>query len=163
MKHTSPPSSRRPSESEASSAIAAALVLVGALNWGLVAIAEFDLVGRVGAEVSVEQAYHAARATGLSILALLKRDLGDLNRVTGGAVATAGGRAGAGSNPVSPFRREPRVAGRSAFAVAAPMAWRQRRGAARGTQSSVQVLVRLACRSVPGSAKAWRTGPERLL
>lgn len=39
--------------------------------------------GRVGAEVSVEQAYDAARTTGLSILASLKRDLGDLDRVTG--------------------------------------------------------------------------------
>jgi len=39
--------------------------------------------GRVGAEVSVEQAYEAARATGLSMLASLKRELGDLDRVTG--------------------------------------------------------------------------------
>ena len=39
--------------------------------------------GRVGAEVSVEQAYDAARATGLSILASLKQELGDLDRVTG--------------------------------------------------------------------------------
>ena len=38
--------------------------------------------GRVGAEVSVEQAYDAARATGLSILASLKQELGDLDRVT---------------------------------------------------------------------------------
>jgi enamine deaminase RidA (YjgF/YER057c/UK114 family) len=39
--------------------------------------------GRVGAEVSVEHAYEAARATGLSILASLERELGDLDRVTG--------------------------------------------------------------------------------
>ena len=39
--------------------------------------------GRVGAEVSVEQAYDAARATGLSMLASLKQELGDLDRVTG--------------------------------------------------------------------------------
>jgi enamine deaminase RidA (YjgF/YER057c/UK114 family) len=39
--------------------------------------------GRVGAEVSVEQAYDAARATGLSMLASLKDELGDLDRVTG--------------------------------------------------------------------------------
>jgi enamine deaminase RidA (YjgF/YER057c/UK114 family) len=39
--------------------------------------------GRVGAEVSVEQGYEAARATGLSMLASLKRELGDLDRVTG--------------------------------------------------------------------------------
>jgi enamine deaminase RidA (YjgF/YER057c/UK114 family) len=38
--------------------------------------------GRVGAEVSVEQAYDAARATGLSMLASLKQELGDLDRVT---------------------------------------------------------------------------------
>ena len=37
--------------------------------------------GRVGAEVSVEQAYDAARATGLSMLASLKQELGDLDRV----------------------------------------------------------------------------------
>jgi enamine deaminase RidA (YjgF/YER057c/UK114 family) len=37
--------------------------------------------GRVGAELSVEQAYDAARATGLSMLASLKRELGDLDQV----------------------------------------------------------------------------------
>jgi enamine deaminase RidA (YjgF/YER057c/UK114 family) len=41
------------------------------------------VTGRVGGEVTVEQAYQAARATGLSILASLKRELGDLDRVTG--------------------------------------------------------------------------------
>jgi enamine deaminase RidA (YjgF/YER057c/UK114 family) len=39
--------------------------------------------GRVGAEVSLEQAYDAARATGLSILASLKQELGALERVAG--------------------------------------------------------------------------------
>jgi enamine deaminase RidA (YjgF/YER057c/UK114 family) len=38
--------------------------------------------GRVGAEVSVDQAYDAARATGLSMLASLKQELGDLDRIT---------------------------------------------------------------------------------
>ena len=38
--------------------------------------------GSVGAEVSVEQAYEAARATALSMLASLERELGDLDRVT---------------------------------------------------------------------------------
>jgi enamine deaminase RidA (YjgF/YER057c/UK114 family) len=41
------------------------------------------VTGRVGAEVSVEEAYDAARATGLSMLASLKQELGDLDRVTG--------------------------------------------------------------------------------
>jgi len=39
--------------------------------------------GRVGAEVTVEEAYEAARATALSMLASLKAELGDLDRVTG--------------------------------------------------------------------------------
>jgi enamine deaminase RidA (YjgF/YER057c/UK114 family) len=39
--------------------------------------------GRVGAEVSPEQAYDAARATALSMLASLKQELGELDRVTG--------------------------------------------------------------------------------
>ena len=39
--------------------------------------------GKVGAEVSPEQGYQAARLTALSILATLKRELGDLDRVTG--------------------------------------------------------------------------------
>ena len=62
------------------------------------------------------------------------------------------------TNPVSPIRREPRLAGLSAFAVAAPMAWRRRRGAARGTQSSVQVLVpaRLSIRPRFGESVAVR-------
>jgi enamine deaminase RidA (YjgF/YER057c/UK114 family) len=41
------------------------------------------VTGRVGAEVSVEEAYEAARATGLSMLASLKHELGELDRVTG--------------------------------------------------------------------------------
>ncbi len=41
------------------------------------------VTGRVGAEVSVEQAYDAAWATGLSMLASLEQVLGDLDRVTG--------------------------------------------------------------------------------
>lgn len=39
-------------------------------------------LGKVGAEVSVEQAYQSARLTGLSILGSLQRALGDLDRVT---------------------------------------------------------------------------------
>ena len=38
--------------------------------------------GKVGAEVSLEQAYQSARLTALSILGSLKRELGDLERVT---------------------------------------------------------------------------------
>ncbi len=41
------------------------------------------VTGRVGAEVSVERAYDAARATALSMLASPKGELGDLDRVTG--------------------------------------------------------------------------------
>ena len=37
--------------------------------------------GRVGDDISVEQGYEAARATALSMLASLKRELGDLDRV----------------------------------------------------------------------------------
>ncbi|HET6870368.1 MAG TPA: RidA family protein [Solirubrobacteraceae bacterium] len=37
--------------------------------------------GSVGAELSVEQGYDAARAAGLSMLASLKSELGDLDRV----------------------------------------------------------------------------------
>jgi len=39
-------------------------------------------LGKVGAEVSTEQGYEAARLTALSILGTLKRELGDLDRVT---------------------------------------------------------------------------------
>jgi len=38
-------------------------------------------LGKVGAEVTQQQAYLAARLTGLAILGSLKRDLGDLDRV----------------------------------------------------------------------------------
>lgn len=38
--------------------------------------------GKVGREVSIEQGYAAARLTALSILGTLKRELGDLDRVT---------------------------------------------------------------------------------
>ncbi len=39
--------------------------------------------GKVGAEVSPERAYQAARETCLSMLASLKQELGELDRVTG--------------------------------------------------------------------------------
>jgi len=39
-------------------------------------------LGKVGAEVSAEQAHVAARLVGLSILASLKRQLGDLDRIS---------------------------------------------------------------------------------
>ena len=39
--------------------------------------------GKVGAEVTPERAYRAARETGLSVLASLRRELGELDRVTG--------------------------------------------------------------------------------
>jgi enamine deaminase RidA (YjgF/YER057c/UK114 family) len=39
-------------------------------------------LGKVGADVSLEEAYQSARLTGLSILGSLKRTLGDLDRVT---------------------------------------------------------------------------------
>ena len=39
--------------------------------------------GKVGADVTPERANEAARLTGLSILASLERELGDLDRVTG--------------------------------------------------------------------------------
>lgn len=38
-------------------------------------------LGKVGAAVSVEQAQHAARLTGLAILGSLRRELGDLDRI----------------------------------------------------------------------------------
>jgi len=38
-------------------------------------------LGKVGAEVTPEQGYTAARLTGLAILASLKRELGDLGRI----------------------------------------------------------------------------------
>lgn len=40
------------------------------------------VLGKVGAEVSPEQGYDAARATALAVLASLRRELGDLDRIT---------------------------------------------------------------------------------
>ena len=40
-----------------------------------------NILGKVGAEVSQDQAYQAARQTGLAILTSLKQELGDLDRV----------------------------------------------------------------------------------
>ncbi len=40
------------------------------------------VLGKVGAEVSEEDAYLAARSTALAVLASLRRELGDLDRVT---------------------------------------------------------------------------------
>ncbi len=38
--------------------------------------------GKVGADITIEQAYNAARLTALAILGSLKRELGDLDRVS---------------------------------------------------------------------------------
>jgi hypothetical protein len=38
-------------------------------------------LGKVGAEVTLEQGYEAARLTGLAILGSLRRELGDLDRI----------------------------------------------------------------------------------
>ena len=38
-------------------------------------------LGKVGAELTLEQAYEAARLTGLAILGSLKRELGSLDRI----------------------------------------------------------------------------------
>jgi len=42
-------------------------------------------LGKVGTDVSLDQGYVAARLTGLAILASLKRELGDLDRIAGWA------------------------------------------------------------------------------
>jgi enamine deaminase RidA (YjgF/YER057c/UK114 family) len=60
-------------------------------------------LGKVGAEVSEQEAYQSARLVGLAILASLKRELGDLDRVAAwlrvfGMVNTAPG-----------FNRQPAV------------------------------------------------------
>jgi enamine deaminase RidA (YjgF/YER057c/UK114 family) len=60
-------------------------------------------LGKVGAEVSLEQAQIAARLVGLSILASLKRQLGDLDRVT------AWLRVLGMVNSASGFNRQPNV------------------------------------------------------
>ena len=59
--------------------------------------------GKVGAEVTVEQGYEAARLTALAILASLKRALGDLDRV--GAWLRVFGMV----NTASGFDRQPNV------------------------------------------------------
>ena len=45
--------------------------------------AEVLVSGRVGDDLDLERGYEAARLTGLSIFATLRRELGDLDRVTG--------------------------------------------------------------------------------
>lgn len=40
-----------------------------------------DVIGKVGRELTIEQGYEAARQTGLSLLASLKAEIGDLNKV----------------------------------------------------------------------------------
>ena len=42
----------------------------------------YEIVGKVGAEVSLEQGYQTARLAGLAMLSSLKRELGSLARIT---------------------------------------------------------------------------------
>lgn len=60
-------------------------------------------LGKVGTEVSLDEAYHAAQLVGLAILADLKRTLGDLDRVT------AWLRIFGMVNSASGFRQQPAV------------------------------------------------------
>ena len=60
-------------------------------------------LGKVGLEVSEQQAYHAARLTGLSILGSLQRQLGNLDRIT------AWTRVFGMVNSAPGFRRQPDV------------------------------------------------------
>jgi hypothetical protein len=59
--------------------------------------------GKVGADVSLEQAYAAARLTGLAILGSLHRELGDLDRIAGWT------RVFGMVNSASGFNRQPAV------------------------------------------------------
>ncbi|MFH1117330.1 MAG: RidA family protein [Pseudomonadota bacterium] len=59
--------------------------------------------GKVGTDVTLEQAYQAAQLTGLSILSSLKRDLGDLDRIL------AWLRVFGMVNSASGFNRQPQV------------------------------------------------------
>jgi hypothetical protein len=60
-------------------------------------------LGKVGLEVSEQQAYQAARLTGLSILGSLERQLGSLDRIT------AWTRVFGMVNSAPGFRRQPAV------------------------------------------------------
>jgi len=42
----------------------------------------YEITGKVGDNISIEQGYQAARLTGLAILSSLKRELGSLDRIT---------------------------------------------------------------------------------
>lgn len=59
--------------------------------------------GQLGAEVTIEQGHALARKVGLSILASLKRELGDLDRITGW------GKALGMVNSAPGFERQPAV------------------------------------------------------
>jgi len=60
-------------------------------------------LGKVGSDVSLEQAYLAARLTGLAILGSLKRELGDLDRIASWS------RAFGMVNSAPGFNRQPAV------------------------------------------------------
>jgi enamine deaminase RidA (YjgF/YER057c/UK114 family) len=60
-------------------------------------------LGKVGAELTIEQGYHAAKLTALGILGSLKRALGDLDRVR------AWGRVFGMVNSAPGFARQPLV------------------------------------------------------
>jgi enamine deaminase RidA (YjgF/YER057c/UK114 family) len=60
-------------------------------------------LGKVGAEVTQEQAYQAARLTGLAILGSLQRELGNLDRIA------SWGRVFGMVNSAAGFNRQPAV------------------------------------------------------
>jgi enamine deaminase RidA (YjgF/YER057c/UK114 family) len=60
-------------------------------------------LGKVGAEVTEEQAYQAARLTGLAVLGSLQRELGNLDRIA------SWGRVFGMVNSAAGFNRQPAV------------------------------------------------------
>jgi enamine deaminase RidA (YjgF/YER057c/UK114 family) len=81
MGYELPPPFRFPKGNRTGCVVVDRLILVSGHGRDLPALPGVVARGKVGAEVTVEQGYATARATALSMLASLKQELGDLDRV----------------------------------------------------------------------------------
>ena len=81
MGYTLPPTFKFPNPNRTGCVVVGSIVFVSGHGRDLPSLPNVKHAGKVGRDLTVEEGYATARAVGLSILASLKQQLGDLDRI----------------------------------------------------------------------------------
>lgn len=81
MGYTLPPTFKFPNPNRTGCVVVGSIVFVSGHGRDLPSMPNVKHAGKVGRDLTVEEGYATARAVGLSILASLKQQLGDLDRI----------------------------------------------------------------------------------